>query len=59
MRYQYLISKSGDIVFSVTVGTLAYFVNERENPKAQNGKSLFELIKRRNERTIAAREHKE
>ncbi|KAK4515537.1 uncharacterized protein ATC70_010487 [Mucor velutinosus] len=56
IRYQYLISRSGDIVFSLTVGTLAYFLNERDNPRAQNGKSLFELVSRARQRKINQRE---
>ncbi|KAL9544908.1 hypothetical protein MBANPS3_007387 [Mucor bainieri] len=56
IRYQYLISRSGDIVFSLTVGTLAYFLNERDNPRAQNGKSLFELVSRARQRKIDQRE---
>ncbi|KAF7726426.1 hypothetical protein EC973_008760 [Apophysomyces ossiformis] len=58
VKYQYLISRSGDIVFSLTVGTLAYFVNERENPRAKNGKTLWELINRRRQRTIDEREQR-
>ncbi|CAO0802689.1 hypothetical protein V8B55DRAFT_1524574 [Mucor lusitanicus] len=58
IRYQYLISRSGDIVFSLTVGTLAYFLNERDNPRAQNGKSLFELVSRARQRKIDQREAK-
>ncbi|KAI9012071.1 hypothetical protein CLU79DRAFT_771164 [Phycomyces nitens] len=58
IKYQYLISRTGDIVFSLTVGTLAYFVNERDNVRAQNGNSLRELIARKRERIIAQREHK-
>ncbi|KAL1935019.1 hypothetical protein VTP01DRAFT_4159 [Rhizomucor pusillus] len=58
VRYQYLISRTGDIVFSLTVGTLAYFVNERENPRAQDGKTLFELVKRKRQRTIEERERR-
>ncbi|KAI9498313.1 hypothetical protein BDB00DRAFT_799794 [Zychaea mexicana] len=57
VRYQYLISRSGDILFSFTVGTLAYFTNERDNPRAQNGKTLFELVKRRNQRIVERRDH--
>ncbi|KAG2216720.1 hypothetical protein INT45_013831 [Circinella minor] len=58
VRYQYLISRSGDILFSFTVGTLAYFSNERDNPRAQNGKSLLELISRRSERIVERRDHR-
>ncbi|KAI9314264.1 hypothetical protein BX666DRAFT_1971861 [Dichotomocladium elegans] len=58
VRYQYLISRSGDIVFSLTVGTLAYFVNEREDPRAQNGKTLFELLSRRRQAMVQERERK-
>ncbi|CAO3619099.1 unnamed protein product [Cunninghamella blakesleeana] len=58
MKYQYLISRSGDIFFSITVGTLAYFVNERDNPRAQNGKSLIELINRQRQNTINRREQR-
>ncbi|KAI8996907.1 hypothetical protein BDB01DRAFT_768962 [Pilobolus umbonatus] len=55
-RYEYLISRSGDIIFSFTVGTLAYFINERDNPRAQNGKTLFELVSRARQRKIDERE---
>ncbi|KAI8072920.1 hypothetical protein BC940DRAFT_330363 [Gongronella butleri] len=58
VKFQYLISRTGDVVFSLTVGTLAYFVNERENPKAQNGKSLFELVNRQRIRTVEQREQR-
>jgi hypothetical protein len=43
-------------VFSLTVGTLAYFLNERDNPRAQNGKSLFDLVKRARQKKIDQRE---
>ncbi|ORX62113.1 hypothetical protein DM01DRAFT_1072429 [Hesseltinella vesiculosa] len=56
VKYQYLISRTGDVLFSITVGTLAYFVNERDNPRAQNGKSLFELMNRMRLRTVQDRE---
>ncbi|KAI8887390.1 hypothetical protein K501DRAFT_212233 [Backusella circina FSU 941] len=55
-RYEYLISRSGDIIFSLTVGTMAYFLNERDNPRAQNGKSVFELVKRARQKKIDQRE---
>ncbi|CAO3594441.1 unnamed protein product [Absidia cylindrospora] len=58
MKYQYLISRTGDIVFSLAVGTMAYFVNERDNPKAQNGKSVMELMNRKRQRTIDLREQR-
>ncbi|KAI8087687.1 uncharacterized protein B0P05DRAFT_531930 [Gilbertella persicaria] len=56
VKYEYLISKSGDLLFSVTVGTLAYFLNERDNPRAQNGKTLLELVSRARQRKIQQRE---
>ncbi|KAI8343759.1 hypothetical protein BC941DRAFT_465918 [Chlamydoabsidia padenii] len=58
VKYQYLISRTGDIIFSVAVGTLAYFVNERENPNAQNGKTVMELLNRKRLHTIASREQR-
>ncbi|KAI9277208.1 hypothetical protein BDA99DRAFT_600970 [Phascolomyces articulosus] len=58
VRYQYLISRTGDILFSFTVGTLAYFSNERENPRAQNGNSLLDLLSRRRQRIVEQRDHK-
>ncbi|KAI7896538.1 uncharacterized protein EV154DRAFT_558160 [Mucor mucedo] len=58
MRYEYLISRSGDVVFALTVGTLAYFLNERDNPRAQNGKTLVELISRAKDKKIQQREAK-
>lgn len=55
--------RSGDILFSVTVGTLAYFLNERDNPRAQNGKTLKDLMLRARQKKIdqreAARRHTE
>lgn len=45
-------------MFSLTVGTLAYFLNERDNPRAQNGKSLFELVSRARQKKIDQREAK-
>ncbi|OBZ80670.1 hypothetical protein A0J61_11281 [Choanephora cucurbitarum] len=56
VKYDYLISRSGDILFSITVGTLAYFLNERDNPRAQDGKTLRELLMRARERKIQQRE---
>ncbi|KAI8144857.1 hypothetical protein BJV82DRAFT_667401 [Fennellomyces sp. T-0311] len=58
VRYQYLISRTGDIVFSFTVGTLAYFTNERDNPRAKNGKTLVELMSRRRQRIVDRREQR-
>lgn len=51
-------NRTGDIVFSVAVGTLAYFVNERDNPNAQNGKTLMELMQRKRQHTIDIRERR-
>lgn len=48
--------RSGDIVFSLAVGTMAYFLNERDNPRAQNGKTLLELVSRAKEKKIRERE---
>ncbi|KAI7862513.1 hypothetical protein BDF14DRAFT_1886031 [Spinellus fusiger] len=59
VKYQYLISRTGDLVFSFTVGTLAYFVNEKENPRAHNGNTLVELVQRKRLRTIAQRDKSE
>ncbi|KAI8358550.1 hypothetical protein BD560DRAFT_405731 [Blakeslea trispora] len=56
VKYDYLISRSGDILFSITVGTLAYFLNERDNPRAQNGKTLRELLMRAQQRKVQQRE---
>ncbi|KAL4212561.1 hypothetical protein CU097_011965 [Rhizopus azygosporus] len=56
IRYEYLISKYGDIAFSVTVGTLAYFLNERSDPRTQNGKTLKDLVLRARQRQIQERE---
>ncbi|KAI8971554.1 hypothetical protein BDF20DRAFT_915353 [Mycotypha africana] len=58
VKYDYLISRSGDIVFSVTVGALAYFLNERDNPRAQNGKTLFDMLKRARQKKVQEREAK-
>ncbi|KAI7886678.1 hypothetical protein K492DRAFT_203199 [Lichtheimia hyalospora FSU 10163] len=58
VKYQYLISRTGDIVFSLTVGTLAYFVNERENPQAQNGKTVMEMLSRRRQKIVQEREQR-
>lgn len=58
IRYEYLISKYGDIAFSLTVGTLAFFLNERTDPRMQNGKSLKELFTRSRQRQLQERETK-
>lgn len=50
--------RTGDIVFSLTVGTLAYFVNERENPQAQNGKTVMEMLSRRRQKIVQEREQR-
>jgi hypothetical protein len=49
----------GDIAFSLTVGTLAYFLNERTDPRMQNGKTLKELFLRSRQRHIQEREAKD
>jgi hypothetical protein len=46
------------VIFSLTVGTLAYFLNERDNPRAQNGKTLMELVSRARQKKINEREAK-
>ncbi|KAI9478855.1 MAG: hypothetical protein EXX96DRAFT_619773 [Benjaminiella poitrasii] len=56
VKFDYLISRSGDVIFSFTVGTLAYFLNERDNPRAQNGKTLKDLVLRARQKKINERE---
>lgn len=55
VKYQHIISKKGDIVFSIAVGTAAYFMYERDNPRPE-GKSLLELLNRRRANLIQERE---
>lgn len=37
---------------------MAYFLNERDNPRAQNGKTLLELVSRARQKKISQREAK-
>ncbi|KAH8555591.1 hypothetical protein BGW37DRAFT_477847 [Umbelopsis sp. PMI_123] len=55
VKYQYIISKRGDILFSIAVGAGAYFMYERDNTRPE-GKSLLELLNRRRINIIQERE---
>ncbi|KAI9287152.1 hypothetical protein BC943DRAFT_319115 [Umbelopsis sp. AD052] len=55
VKYQHIISKKGDILFSIAVGAGAYFMYERDNPRPE-GKGLLELINRRRINLIQERE---
>ena len=49
------LCRKGDILFSMLVGTGAYFIYERDHPRPE-GKSLMELLNRRRMDIIQERE---
>ncbi|KAI7827118.1 hypothetical protein BC939DRAFT_501450 [Gamsiella multidivaricata] len=47
VKYKYLISKRGDVVFSIACGIGAYFLYEHDHPREW---TLKELMQRKAER---------